>query len=80
MLDLDPIEDMVKPDELEQDGPSEPTPEDMDAFWKDLEKRAKARGVGPSEWHDLRRQPLLQVLLSVEALEHPTSPSVGSSS
>ena len=80
VLDLDPIEDMVKPDELEQDGPSEPTPEDMDAFWKDLEQRAKARGVGPSEWHGLRRQPLWQVLISVEALEHPTSPSVGSSS
>ena len=53
---------------------------DDKTFLADLEKRAKACGVGPSEWHEMRRQPLWQVLFSVEALEHPTSPSVGSSS
>ena len=56
------------------------TDSDRVAFLVALEKRAKACGVGPSEWHGMRRQPLWQVLFSVEALEHPTSPSVGSSS
>ena len=77
-LDLTSTPDQLKLEDTQD--VQEPTDSDRRAFLADLEQRAKARGVGPSEWHEMRRQPLWQVLISVEALEHPTSPSVGSSS
>ena len=58
----------------------EPTDSDRVALLAALEKRAKAKGVGDSEWHEKRRLPLWQVLFYVEALESPLSPGVGSSS
>ena len=57
-----------------------PTESDRVALLAALEKRAKAKGVGNSEWHDKQRLPLWQVLFYVEALESPLSPGVGSSS
>ena len=40
----------------------EPTAHDVVAFLADLEQRAQACGVGPSEWHEVRRRPLWQAL------------------
>ena len=56
----------------------EPAAEDVLAFLFALEERAKACGVGPSEWHYVRNRPLLDVLHYVESLETPSS--VGASS
>ena len=42
VLDLDPREDMVTPDEDAQGGSIEPTPEDMVVFVDELKKRAQA--------------------------------------
>ena len=77
-LDLTSAPDQLKLEDTQD--VQELTDSDRLAFLVALEKRAKACGVGPSEWHQLRRQPLWQVLFSVEALERPTSPSVGSPS
>ena len=56
----------------------EPATEDALAFLAELEKRAVACGIGPSEWYEVRNRPLLDVLHYVESLETPSS--VGASS
>ena len=81
MLDLDPTEDMVTPDEVAQDGSSEPTPEDMVVFVDELKKRAQATGMtDDSEWYEKQKLPLSQLLIYVESLESPMTPGTGSSS
>ena len=49
------------------------------AFLANLEQRAKAKQVGPSEWYQVRNRPLLDVLHFVEALETPNSTGAASS-
>ena len=49
------------------------------AFLVALEKRARACGVQPSEWYEVRNRPLLDVLRFVEALETPSSSGAASS-
>ena len=44
------------------------------------EGRAQARGVGPSEWHEVNQRPLSDVRAYIEALEMPRSCGAASSS
>ena len=81
VLDLDPLADMVQSDELAQDDPSEPTPDDMVTFLAELKKRAQAAGMRhDSEWYEKKKLPLSQLLMYVESLESPMTPGTGSSS
>ena len=58
----------------------EPAAGDVLALFADLEMCARDRGVGPSEWYEVRNRPLLDVLRCVGALETPSSTGAGSSS
>ena len=49
------------------------------AFLVALEKRARACGIGPSEWYEVRNRPLLDVLRFVEAFGTPNSSGAASS-
>ena len=72
---------MVTPDEVAQDGSSEPTPEDIVTFVDELKKRAQAtRMTDDSEWYEKQKLPLSQLLMYVESLESPMTPGTGSSS
>ena len=81
VLNLDPREEMVTPDEDAQDGSSEPTPEDMVVFVDELKKRAQAtRMTDDSERYEKQKLPISQLLIYVESLESPKTPRTGSSS
>ena len=57
----------------------EPDPDDIAALMSDLELRARACGVGRSEWYEVSKRPLLDVLRFMEALETPDSRGASSS-
>ena len=65
---------------LDEEETCEPEADTVAAFLANLEQRAKAKQVGPSEWYQVRNRPLLDVLHFVEALETPSSTGAASSS
>ena len=81
MLDLIPREEMVTPYEDAQCGSIEPTPEGMVVVVDELKKRAQTtRMTDDSEWYEKQKLPLSQLLIYVESLESPMTPTTGSSS
>ena len=78
-LDLDPREEMVRPDEDAQGCSREPTLEDIIVFVDELKKRAQATEMtDDSEWYEKQKRPLSQLLIYVESLESPMTPGTGS--
>ena len=51
----------------------------IDNLLHDLEQQAKALGVGRSEWYEIRKRPLLEILALIETLRTPRSEGAASS-